>query len=211
VLGAVAEPGDDIEPIEGDEELMEDEEEEEEEEEPVVVAPGATHVEAAAAAPEAAPVAEQPPAPQAEPPAAAPPPPVSLAPTPVRELQRPTRAYNRLKLARVVLEAGFTGDAVRAAYEALAAAIAALLDDGAPANHTALVASIYRDLVPKGLLAHAAPGVLARLHDLTALESAGVEVDAELARGAVADAEEWVTRLGPAVGAAEPTAELSLL
>ena len=105
------------------------------------------------------------------------------------------RAANRLRLARVVLDAGFTGDAVRAAYEALAAAITSLLDGGAPAGHTALVAAIYRDLVPAGRLPHATPAALARLHDLTALESAGVDVDADLARGAVAEAESWVERI----------------
>jgi superfamily II DNA or RNA helicase len=107
------------------------------------------------------------------------------------------RAANRLRLARVVLDAGFAGDAVRAAYEALAAAIAALLDGVVPVGHTALVAAIYRDLIPAGRLPHAAPGALARLHDLTALGTAGVDVDTELARGAVAEAEAWIARLAP--------------
>lgn len=106
------------------------------------------------------------------------------------------RASNRLRLAKVVLDAGFAGDAVRAAYEALAAAIAGLLPDGPPpASHAALVAAIYRDLFPAGRIAPAAPAALARLHDLTTLESQGVEVDTALAKAAVAEAEEWVGRL----------------
>lgn len=106
------------------------------------------------------------------------------------------RASNRLRLARVVLDAGFAGDAVRAAYEALAASVAGLLPDGPPpASHAALVAAIYRELLPAGRISPAAPAALARLHDLTTLESQGVEVDAIPATAAVAEAEDWVGRL----------------
>ena len=41
--------------------------------------------------------------------------------------------------------------------------------------------------------AHAA---LARLHDLTLIEAHGVEVDTELARAAVEEAAQWLTRIG---------------
>lgn len=105
------------------------------------------------------------------------------------------RDLNRLKLAHVVLEAGFPGDAVRAAYEALAVSLAAMIEGPAPQGHTALVAHIYRDLLPSGRLASAVPGVLARLHDLTALEAHGVEVDAKLAQEVLEEAEHWVQRM----------------
>jgi broad specificity polyphosphatase/5'/3'-nucleotidase SurE len=109
-------------------------------------------------------------------------------------------AGRRLALARVVLEAGFAADAVRAAYEALAAAIGALLV-AAPTSHAALVAGIYGELLPHGRLPAGAHGALARLHDLTLLDAHGVEVDAELARAAVEEAAEWFTRVGtPASG-----------
>jgi hypothetical protein len=96
-----------------------------------------------------------------------------------------------------VLDAGFPGDAVRAAYDGLAAAIAGLLASPPPAGHAALVAAMYRDLVPAGRLPQAAPAALARLHDLTSIEAAGVEVDVDLARGALAEAEAWLARLAP--------------
>jgi len=197
MLGAVAEPGEDLELIENDEEAPDDEEG------PLVLAPEARHAEAAAAAGdiarEAAPVVQQP----TVPPAAAPAPAAPGAP------HLHTRARNRLKLARVVLDAGFTSDAVRAAYEGLAAAIAGLLEQGPPSGHAALVAAMYRELIPHGRLAAGAPGTLARLHDLTSIEAAGVEVDLDLARGAVAEAEEWVARLAPDVAPGDGHRELS--
>ena len=107
-------------------------------------------------------------------------------------------AHNRLQLARVVLDAGFTADAVRAAYDALASAVAGLVDGAAPESHAALVAAIYRDLLPAGRLAPAAHGVLARLHDLATLDSHGVDVDLMLAGAALGEAEEWVARLASA-------------
>jgi superfamily II DNA/RNA helicase len=105
------------------------------------------------------------------------------------------RADNRLRLARVVLEAGFPSDAAKAAYEALASSITCLLEDKHPTSHAALVAQIYRDLLPSGRLPLAAPGVLARLHDLTMLEAHGVDVDRVLAEQVVGEAGEWVQRL----------------
>lgn len=106
------------------------------------------------------------------------------------------RSQNRLRLAKVVLEAGFAGDAVHAAYEALASAIAGLLDQPPPQGHAALVGAIYRDLTPSGRLPMAAHFALARLHDLTSLESQGVAVTPSLASEAVAEAESWVVRIG---------------
>lgn len=106
------------------------------------------------------------------------------------------RAEDRLRLAKVVLEAGFPADAARAAYDALAHGIASRLPGGQrPATHDALVVAVYRDLLPSGRLAPSAPGVLARLHDLTMLEAHGVEVDAVLAADVLAEAEGWVERL----------------
>jgi len=109
------------------------------------------------------------------------------------------RAHDRLRLAHVVLQAGFASDAVRAAYEGLAAAVRALLDEESPAalEYTALVAAIYRDLLPRGRLPPSAHLTLAKLHDLTALEAHGVPVDGSLATQAVREASEWVERLAP--------------
>jgi superfamily II DNA or RNA helicase len=104
-------------------------------------------------------------------------------------------AKRRLALAHVVLDAGFAADAVRAAYEAMAAAIGALLPS-APTSHAALVAGIYGELLPSGRLPAGAHGSLARLRDLTLLEAHGVEVEAELARAAVNEAGEWLNRIG---------------
>ncbi|MEP7122046.1 MAG: DEAD/DEAH box helicase [Byssovorax sp.] len=122
------------------------------------------------------------------------PPAPDAAPTPT-----PTRAeapaQNRLRLARVVLSAGFFGDAVRAAYEALSAAVAGLAEGARPEHHAALVALVYRELLPRGRVPAAVPAALARLHDLSTLEQLGVPVDPALAREAVAEAEAWITRL----------------
>jgi len=107
----------------------------------------------------------------------------------------PRRARERMRLAQVVLDAGFPADAVRSAYEALAAAIGGLLDGACPADHKALVAAIYRDLVPHGKLPLAAPGLLARLHDLASLERMGVDVDPGLAGEALGEVRGWVERL----------------
>lgn len=105
------------------------------------------------------------------------------------------RAHDRLRLAKVVLDAGFPADATRAAYDALAHAIGVKLAGGRPASHEVLVASVYQDLIPSGQLALDVPGVLARLHDLTMLESHGVDVDAALAASVLQEAEEWVARV----------------
>jgi hypothetical protein len=115
-------------------------------------------------------------------------------------VERPLRvgggvAGRRLALARVVLDAGFAAEAVRAAYEALAAVIGSLLV-AAPTSHAALVAGIYGELLPSGRLPAGAHGALARLHDLTLIEAHGVEVEVELARAAVEEAAEWLTRIG---------------
>ena len=122
--------------------------------------------------------------------------PVPAAPVPRASAQR-GRAHDRIRLAQVVLQAGFASDAVRAAYEGLAAAVRALLDAESPAalEHNALVAAIYRDLLPRGRLSPSAHMTLAKLHDLTALEAHGVPVDDSLATQAVQEASEWVERL----------------
>jgi PHD/YefM family antitoxin component YafN of YafNO toxin-antitoxin module len=105
------------------------------------------------------------------------------------------RAQDRLRFAQVVLDAGFPGDAIKAAYESLAAAIQAVLDAPAPLGHDALVAAMYRDLLPSGRLPLAVPGVLARLHDLDALERFGVPVDPGLAREVLSEVLGWVARI----------------
>jgi superfamily II DNA or RNA helicase len=115
----------------------------------------------------------------------------NLAPAP----PRPSRAAGRLRFARVVLEAGFPADAARAAYDALAAAIAGRLDGPPPRDHGTLVAGIFRELLPSGRLPGAAHAALARLHDLAALEQHDVDVAPALAREALEEAESWVGRL----------------
>lgn len=105
------------------------------------------------------------------------------------------RARDRMRFAQVVLEAGFPGDAVKSAYDALAAAIGGLLDEARPSSHEGLVAAMYRDLVPAGKLPLAAPGCLARLNDLASLERMGVEVDPGLAREALEEVGGWIERL----------------
>ena len=121
-----------------------------------------------------------------------------LPPTsaPLRIVRRGAdHARKRLSLARVVLAAGFPGDAVRAAYGALAASIAGLFDEAPADEHGALVAAIYRDLLPAGRLPAAAHAVLATLHDLSAIDAHGVDVDSSIAARAVDDAEFWIGRL----------------
>lgn len=123
---------------------------------------------------------------------------IQASPSPVISASIPgsSRAQDRLRLAKVVLEAGFPADAMRACYESLAAALTALLEEAPPPGHASLVAAIYRDLLPAGRIPMAAPALLARLHDLTTLEAHGVGVDPSLARGSLAEAEQWVERLG---------------
>lgn len=117
----------------------------------------------------------------------------SLAKLPVRMGQG--YALQRLALARVVLDAGFAGDAVKASYEALAAAIGGLLSE-TPAGHAQLVAAIFSTLLPGGCLPSGAHGSLAKLHDLSLLEAHGVAIDAASASAAVTEASEWVDRIG---------------
>ncbi len=106
------------------------------------------------------------------------------------------RARERLRLSRLVLDAGFRDDAVRAAYDALATAIAGLTEAGSVAGHAQLVAAIHRELLPGAKLPTAAAACLARLRDLTLLRDEGVEVDGGAAREAVDEAEAWVVRIG---------------
>jgi superfamily II DNA or RNA helicase len=110
-------------------------------------------------------------------------------------------AEDRLRLARVVLDAGFAADAARAAYEAFAEVIAGMLEGPAPESHAALIAAIYRELMPAARLPVEAHAALARLHDLGTLVRAGVPLELGLARSAVEEANVWVVRLAAADGA----------
>ncbi len=110
--------------------------------------------------------------------------------------ERRARAADRLRLAELVLREGFHADAVRASYDALATAIRAMIEGPVGPSHDALVAMMYRELLPSGRLPVAAHGALAQLRDLTLLDEHGVEVDAEVAGRAVTEAREWVGRLG---------------
>ena len=109
------------------------------------------------------------------------------------------RARDRLRFAELVLKEKFHADAVRAAYDGVATVIGALVEGDRPSTHEAIVAAIYRELLPSGRLPCAAHGVLARVRDLMSLEQHGVQVDEETARQAVADAREWIDRLAPQV------------
>jgi len=117
-------------------------------------------------------------------------------------------AAERLRFARVVLDAGFPTDAVHAAYDALAAAIRGLAGLPSDAPHATLVAAIYRDLGPAGRVPQAAHGVLARLHDLTSLGTHGGAIDAGLAAQSVTEAEHWVQRVEADATPFSPEAEL---
>lgn len=109
---------------------------------------------------------------------------------------RATEAFarQRLRLAQVVLDAGFPADAVRAAYEAIAAALRARLDAPIADGHPALVAAIYRELLPSGAIPSTLPGVLAKIHDLLLLEEHALPIDATIAAAAVEDARAWLER-----------------
>lgn len=117
---------------------------------------------------------------------------------PPKHLDHARRAQDRLRLAKVVLDAGFPADAIRSAYDALAASLIARLDNAPEPGHGHLVAAVYRELIPSGRVPLAVPGTLARLHDLTMLEHHGVEPDPRLARSCVEEAESWVGRLAMA-------------
>ncbi len=108
---------------------------------------------------------------------------------------QPSAPLSRLRLANVVLEAGFPGDAVRAAYEGLSSGVRAQLSADAPPSHAELVAAVYRELVPAGRAPAALHGALARLYDLSQLEAHGVLVEHALATDEVAEAEAWISRL----------------
>ena len=77
-----------------------------------------------------------------------------------------------------------------------AGAVRSLFSVAPAEGHAALIAAIYRELVPAGRAPPALHGALARLSDLTQLEAHGVAVDAALASEAVTEARSWVTRLG---------------
>ncbi len=118
---------------------------------------------------------------------------------PRREREKDLRAteafaLQRLRLAHVVLAAGFPGDAVRAAYEALAASLRARLDEPVGEEHSALVASLYRDLFPSGSIPSTLPAVLAKVHDLAQLADQGVPVDQDVAAEVVEEARTWLER-----------------
>jgi hypothetical protein len=136
--------------------------------------------------------------PSASPPPPAPPSPSAATMTAVRPR---SRAEDRLRLADVVLAAGFGGDAVRAAYDALASAVRALLAQPVGPEHGALIAAAYRELVPAGRAPEGLLGTLARLRDLTLLEAEQVAVEVDLAAAALRDARAWVERLAPAAEA----------
>ena len=120
------------------------------------------------------------------------------ATTPTVAASDPTTARSRLRLANVVLAAGFPADAVKAAYEALARAVIALLPVRPNEGHAALVAAIYRDLLPAGRIPSTFHVTLSRLHDLAQLEAHGVAVEPTLAAELLDETARWLERLEPA-------------
>ncbi len=136
---------------------------------------------------------------QRPPPAA---PSIVLAPPPPAAFRARSgpRPGDRLRLARVTLDAGFPNDAARASYEALAAAVRQVAGPGAPADHAGLVALLYSDLLPSGRVPLSAHGVLARLHDLSLLHAAGVDLPIDLAEQALSEAAALVQALTEASG-----------
>jgi superfamily II DNA or RNA helicase len=111
--------------------------------------------------------------------------------TPIR--QRPDQ---RLKLARIMLSAGFPEDALKAAYQALVGALTAKVDDPPPAGHAELVGLLYRDLLPNGRAPLATAGLLAKLHDLCGLDAQGIALPESLVSAAIEETEAAVTDLG---------------
>lgn len=85
----------------------------------------------------------------------------------------------------------------RASYEAVAAALREVAGPGAPSDHAGLVATLYRDLLPSGAVPASAHALLARLHDLGALQAAGVELPAAVAEDALEEAAALVSGLSP--------------
>lgn len=85
-----------------------------------------------------------------------------------------------------------------AAYEALASSIKGRLAHTPESGHSALVAAVFKELIPSGRLPLAVPGALARLHDLTMLDQHGVELEWTLAKTCVEEADSWVERLAMA-------------
>ncbi|HWE28998.1 MAG TPA: DEAD/DEAH box helicase [Polyangia bacterium] len=141
-------------------------------------------------------------------PAPSPSPTASLSPAAAPSID-PTTARGRLRLANVVLDAGFPSDAVKAAYDALARSVAALLPEPPRDGHAALVAAIYRDLLPAGRIPATFHVTLSRLHDLAQLEAHGVAVEAALAAELLRETAQWIDRLDVA-GAAAPEASRTI-
>ena len=103
--------------------------------------------------------------------------------------------YTKIVSVHHEQSAAFAADAVGAAYQALSAAIAGLLEGPMPVGHSPLVAAIYRELVPTGRLPLAVHASLAKLHDLSTLSVHGIDVDSATARDAVTESAGWIERL----------------
>jgi superfamily II DNA or RNA helicase len=127
--------------------------------------------------------------------------PAPAEPKPLKRARRPA-PDERLRLARVVLDAGFSADALKAAYQALAGSFEELLAEPPEGGHAGLVAAVYRELSPAGRAPVGALSTLSLLHDLARLDEHGVEVDAESAKAAVDDAERWIRRFTAAASPA---------
>lgn len=112
----------------------------------------------------------------------------------------------RLRLAELVLAAGFSHDALRASYEALAGALRGRLADPSVArDHLALVGAARRELLASGEASMATLAALAYLRDLCELAGAGEALGIEVAEAAIAEARVHVERLE----ASRPSAAVS--
>jgi hypothetical protein len=152
--------------------------------------------------------------------ATAPPPPVQVdepSPDTQRTRLHPTAppslhgARERLRLAQVVLDAGFPCDAARAAHQGLALALLLWLrheqtnpPPRAARDHQLLVGLLFRVLGPRGKLPPALHATLARLHDLATLEEQGINLDDPLAREAIDEAARWIDRIEQQLPSLDP-------
>ena len=76
----------------------------------------------------------------------------------------------------------------------MAASLRARLDAPIEEGHPALVAAVYRELLPSARSRRRSRECSPRFHDLSSLEEHGVPVDPPIAAGAVEDARAWLER-----------------
>ncbi len=120
--------------------------------------------------------------------------PAPIAPLEEAPLEKMDHARQRLRLARIVLDAGYPGDAARAAYEALGASLRWLLPPGAGSGYGDLLDAVCMHLVPSGTVPASMSATLARVHDLAEAAERGEAIDHGLVGRAVDETAEWIDR-----------------